>query len=210
MSQRPVLARFLFDATSFSSQATQRTWRTIVCAGAMIGASYVATPSDARADQIRVAQADQGVKKQPAPPAPPPADTEPAPPAGAEMTLDKASIDFGTIEAGKKKTVTFGFMNSGTKPLKLEKKRLKSSCKCLVAVLPREPIAPGARGVIKATFTAPRTAGDASHSLIVKYLVDPATKNEASAVMSLAGTVEKKRPRTPPQPRIEGRGFILS
>ncbi|KAB2910839.1 MAG: DUF1573 domain-containing protein [Kofleriaceae bacterium] len=128
------------------------------------------------------------------------------------MTLDQPTLDFGTIEAGKKTTVEFTFKNTGTKPLKLEKKKLKSSCKCLVAILPRAPIAPGGQGVVKATFTAPRTAGEASHNLLIKYVVDPAAKAEASAVLALTGTVEPKkpRPRQPKEPRFEGRGFVLS
>lgn len=200
MSQRSILARFLFDST-FSSSATQTTWRTIVAAGAMIGATHLAEVPSAYADQ-----------------APPPAAgapairAEPAPVNGPVMTLDQPTLDFGTIEAGKKKTVEFTFQNTGTAPLKLDKKKLKSSCRCLVAILPREPIAPGAHGVVKATFTAPRTAGEASHNLVLKYVTDAVAKTEASAVFALTGTVEPKkpRPRQPKEPRFEGRGFILS
>lgn len=177
----------------FSSSATKTTWRSIVAASAFIGT-------------VHIASADQ----QPPPAAGAPAvRAEPAPPRGPVMTLDQPSMDFGTVEAGKKTTVEFTFVNTGTTPLKLDKKKLKSSCKCVVAILPREPIAPGAHAVVKATFTAPRTAGEASHSLIIKYVTDPATKAEASAVLSLTGTVEPRRARTP-KPRYEGRGFILS
>ena len=65
---------------------------------------------------------------------------------------------------------------------------------------------------MKATFTAPRTAGEASHNLLIKYVVDPAAKSEASAVLAITGTVEPKkpRPRQPKEPRFEGRGFVLS
>jgi hypothetical protein len=170
------------------------TWKSIVAAGAMIGAAHLAEVPSAHADQ-------------PAPPA-----ISPPVPQGAVMTPDQPTLDFGAIEVGKKKTVEFTFVNTGSAPLKLDKKKLKSSCKCLVAVLPKEPIGPGARGVVKATFTAPRTAGDASHNLIIKYVTDAATKREASAVLALTGTVapKPKRPRTPSVPRGEGRGFILS
>ncbi len=197
MSQRSAIARFLFDST-FSSSANQRTWRTIVAAGAMLGVTTLAS-----------APADADDKKAPPPGAGAPAIMAPPAPTGPVMTLDQPSIDFGTIDTGKKTTVEFTFVNTGTQPLKLEKKKLKSTCRCLVAVLPREPIAPGAHGVIKATFTAPRTAGDASHNLVIKYTTDPAAKAESSAVMSVVGVV-RKRPRTPQVPRVEGRGFILS
>jgi hypothetical protein len=181
----------------FSSSATKTTWRSIVAASAFIGGAHIAS-----------------AEQQPPPPAPPAAGApavraEPAPPNGPVMTLDQPTMDFGTVEAGKKTTVEFTFVNTGTTPLKLDKKKLKSSCRCLVAILPREPIAPGAHAVIKATFTAPRAPGDASHNLIIKYVTDPATKAEASAVLSLTGVVEPRRARTP-KPRYEGRGFVLS
>jgi hypothetical protein len=165
----------------------------IVAAGAMLGATALASAP---------AEADDK-----APPAA--AIAEPPAPTGPVMTLDQPSIDFGTIDTGKKTTVEFTFVNTGTQPLKLDERKLKSSCKCLVAILPREPIAPGAHGKIKATFTAPRTAGDASHNLVIKYTTDPVAKAEGSAVMSVVGVV-RKRPRAPQAPRVEGRGFILS
>ena len=201
MSQRPNLARFLF-ANVFTSSATQTTWRTIVAAGAMLGAVELADVSSAAADQAPPPGAGAPAKIQ----------AEPPTPSGAVMSLDQPTLDFGTIEVGKKATVEFTFKNTGTSPLKLEKRKLKSTCRCISVTLPREPIAPGAQGVVKATYTAPRSAGAASHTLTIKYLTDAATKSEGSAVMALTGTVAPKpaRPRQPKEPRFEGRGFILS
>lgn len=192
MSQRPGLARFLFDAT-FSSSANSRTWRSVVAAGAMIGATYLATP-EAAADQV---------------PPPGTAVTQPEPQAGAQLVLLNPTVDFGSLEAGKKKTYTVDFKNTGIAPLKLDKKKVTSSCKCLVATFARTTIAPGASGKVKLTFTAPRTPGDAEHTVIIKYLIDAATKSEGSAVVTFSGFVEAKRPRVQTR-RFEGRGFVLS
>lgn len=201
MSQRSLLARILFDA--FSSSATRNTWRSVVAAGAMIGATSLAHADD----------------KKPAPPAPaqaapaPVPDEAPAivapPPSGATLMLAQPQFDFGSLEAGKKKSYEVTFTNSGTEPLKLDKKKVTSSCRCLVATFPRTTIAPGATGKVKLTFTAPRTPGDAEHTVVIKYVTAAATKAEGSAAITFTGFVEARRPRTQPK-RFEGRGFILS
>lgn len=195
MSRRSTLARFLFDST-FSSAANARTWRTVVAAGAMIGTAYLAQPAAA-----------QPANKQAGAPA---QIMAPPQPEGAVLSLDKTDQTFGTLEAGKKTTVEYTFTNTGTVALKLDKKKVKSSCTCVTATLPKEAVAAGATGVIKLTFVA-KKAGDSSTTVTIKYATDAAGKNEASAVLALTGTVTAKpRPRTPPVVKHTGRGFVLS
>jgi hypothetical protein len=198
MSQRPMLARFLF--ATFSSAANRATWRAVVAAGAMLGAAPLASADDAKK------------------PAPPPAESKQvAPeaimakpePAGAVLMLAQPAFDFGSLEAGKVKTYDVTFTNSGTEPLKLDKKKVVSSCRCLVATFSKTTIAPGATGKMKLRFTAPRQPGDAEHTVVIKYITSAATKAEGSATVTFTGFVEAKRPRTNPQ-RFEGRGFVLS
>lgn len=186
----------------------------------MLGAGYV-TAAPAAADDVgpRVAQAEKKAPgpaqpptappTAPAPPAPPaaPRPAPPPTPAAPVLTLDAPSVDLGEVEAGKRATVEITFVNTGGTPLSLDKKKLRSSCKCLTATVPRAPIAPGGRGVIRATFVAPAQAGPARHLLHVRYLV--ADKEERHAQVELTGTV-KKRPRGGSPPRFQGRGFILS
>jgi hypothetical protein len=65
--------------------------------------------------------------------------------------------DFGKIQEGQQLEVSFRFRNSGSKPLVIE--RVQPSCGCTVAEQPKEPIAPGAEGLIKATFTSQGRTG---------------------------------------------------
>src|SRR4051812_13816053 len=65
--------------------------------------------------------------------------------------------NIGTIEAGKKKEIIFRFKNTGAKPLIIIS--AQPGCGCTVADYPKEPIAPGADGVITAGYQAPGGTG---------------------------------------------------
>lgn len=65
--------------------------------------------------------------------------------------------DFGKIQEGQQLEVSFRFRNAGSKPLVIE--RVQPSCGCTVAEQPKEPIAPGAEGQIKATFNSKNHVG---------------------------------------------------
>ena len=55
--------------------------------------------------------------------------------------LDSTNRNFGTIPEGRKLDVAFRFLNSGTKPLIIQ--RVQPSCGCTVAEQPQEPVLPG-------------------------------------------------------------------
>ncbi len=63
-------------------------------------------------------------------------------------------IDYGTIEKGADQERTFKFMNSGYAPLILT--AVNSSCGCLVAKWPSEPIAPGKSASVIAHYDTNR------------------------------------------------------
>lgn len=65
---------------------------------------------------------------------------------------DSQDINLGIIKHQVPKTVEFTFTNSGKKPLIITD--VKTSCGCTVAEFPKEPIAPGKKGVIKAIYSA--------------------------------------------------------
>ena len=79
--------------------------------------------------------------------------------------LDSAKKDFGKIPEGQKLQVAFRFRNTGTMPLVIA--RVQPSCGCTIAEQPREPIAPGAEGLIKATFNSQGHAGINHKTLFV-------------------------------------------
>lgn len=78
------------------------------------------------------------------------------PPAGAKDLTDIQWIDsvkeMGKINEGQVLDVSFRFKNTGNKPLVISNAR--ASCGCTVPDPPKEPIAPGAEGAIKASFNS--------------------------------------------------------
>ncbi len=69
----------------------------------------------------------------------------------AQVAFPTMTWDFGNInERGGYVSHDFEFTNTGTIPLIIED--VKTSCGCTSTQWPREPIAPGAKGVIKAVF----------------------------------------------------------
>ncbi len=79
--------------------------------------------------------------------------------------LDSAKKDFGKIPEGQKLQVAFRFRNTGTMPLVIA--RVQPSCGCTIAEQPKEPIAPGAEGQIRATFNSEGRTGINHKTLFV-------------------------------------------
>ncbi|MFN4147311.1 MAG: DUF1573 domain-containing protein [Runella sp.] len=70
--------------------------------------------------------------------------------------------NFGQIQQGKPVTAEFKFTNRGDSPLIISK--AYGSCGCTGVEYPKEPVMPGASGVIKATFNA--AAAGAFHKTV--------------------------------------------
>ena len=60
--------------------------------------------------------------------------------------------NYGKITEGQVLDVSFRFKNTGDKPLII--RSVRPSCGCTAAEPPKEPIAPGAEGTIKASFNS--------------------------------------------------------
>lgn len=73
--------------------------------------------------------------------------------------------DYGKITEGQKLDVSFRFKNTGDKPLII--RSVKPGCGCTAAEPPKEPIAPGAEGTIKATFDSEGREGRNSKDIFV-------------------------------------------
>jgi hypothetical protein len=89
----------------------------------------------------------------------------------AGITFDKTEYDFGTILQGEVVTYSFHFTNSGNVPLLIS--NVNTSCGCTVGDFPREPIAPGKEGSIKATYDSKGHHGFQSRSLTVVANTNP-------------------------------------
>jgi len=89
----------------------------------------------------------------------------------AVITFDKTEHNFGTILQGEVVTASFHFTNTGSAPLLIS--NVQTSCGCTVGEYPREPIAPGKDGVIKATYDSKGHQGFQSRSLSVVSNTNP-------------------------------------
>src|ERR1035437_2226986 len=78
--------------------------------------------------------------------------------AKARIAFEKLQHNFGTFkeELGVQ-SVAFNFKNDGTVPLILN--NVQASCGCTTPEWTREPIAPGAKGVIKVSYDARNRPG---------------------------------------------------
>ena len=77
---------------------------------------------------------------------------------GAGMMFATETIDYGNIAYNSDGKREFTFTNNGNKPLIIT--NAQGSCGCTVPSYPREPIAPGAKGVIGVNYDTSR-AGQA-------------------------------------------------
>ena len=69
-----------------------------------------------------------------------------------KATFDKMTHEFGVVLWKHPATATFQIKNDGDKPLVIS--NVTTSCGCTVADWTKEPIAPGATGVVTSTFDA--------------------------------------------------------
>ncbi len=89
-------------------------------------------------------------------------------PQGAHLRLDNPTYDFGDApRKGGDLIHEFAFRNDGTSPLVLL--RVLTSCSCLKANYPKQPIAPGASGVIRITYEPHKSEPGAFNKVIQIY-----------------------------------------
>jgi Protein of unknown function (DUF1573) len=101
--------------------------------------------------------------------------------------LDSTNRSFGTIPEGRKLDVAFRFVNSGMRPLIIQ--RVQASCGCTVAEQPDEPVLPGKEGVIKASFNSDGRIGVNNKTLYVIANTRGSQTNE----LHFSVVVEKKK-----------------
>jgi hypothetical protein len=156
------------------------------------GTSQSATPQNAAAGQP--IQLDPNAKPtsvpvtqpivQPVNTAQNPATTAPAtdPASATSISFVSDKYDFGTLKEGKKVTHVYKFKNTGTKPLLIT--NAQASCGCTVPEWPKEPIAPGGAGELKATFDSKGKMGKQTKSITVTANTIP-----AQTIITLSGEV---------------------
>ncbi len=101
-----------------------------------------------------------------------------APGNGPQITYDETTHDFGDIVQGQIVTYTFKFQNTGKEPLIVS--NVLTTCGCTVPAWPKEPIAPGKKGEITATFNS---AGKMGKQNKVITVLSNATNNQTQVTI---------------------------
>ena len=109
---------------------------------------------------------------------------------GAGMVFENETIDYGTIPHNADGKREFVFTNNGSKPLVIES--TQGSCGCTVPTTPKEPIAPGAKGVIGVKYATDRVGSFTKTVTIKSNAVGQETK-----VVTIKGTVLPDAPAAP-------------
>lgn len=100
-----------------------------------------------------------------------------------EFTFETEVHDFGTIVQGEKVAYAFKFKNTGKADLIITS--AKGSCGCTVPEWPKEPIAPGADGVIDVVFNSDGKSGQQNKKVTIVANTVPNTK-----VLAINGMIE--------------------
>jgi hypothetical protein len=106
--------------------------------------------------------------------------------AQAKILLEKTSHDFGQILEGDPATVEFSIKNEGTSPLIISK--VQPACGCTTPDWTRDPIKPGEKGYIKASYGTSGRVGFFNKSITI-YSND---ESGTTHTLSIRGNVVKK------------------
>ena len=81
------------------------------------------------------------------------------------IQFEQDQFDFGTIKEGDVVTHEYKFTNTGTSPLLIAK--AQAGCGCTVPSFPKEPIPPGANGVISVQFNSANKPGHQQKNVMI-------------------------------------------
>jgi Protein of unknown function (DUF1573) len=100
--------------------------------------------------------------------------------------LDSTTQNLGKIKEGSVVEITWKFKNTGDKPLIVA--NANGTCGCTIADRPKEPVAPGQEGVIKARFNS-QGQGPEAHKTVS---VDANTKPETHHSLTFTAQITKE------------------
>ncbi len=136
----------------------------------------VAPPPNAAAAAASPTPASQAPGAQTAP------TTPPVDPKAGKFKFDEETHDFGTVPEGPDATCEFTFKNNGKEPIVIEK--AQPSCGCTVPQFSKEPVAPGATGVINVAYHTKGKPNGFTKTITV-------VSNAGTKVLTIKGSVEK-------------------
>jgi Protein of unknown function (DUF1573) len=95
------------------------------------------------------------------------------------MVFDSLQIDAGNLPEGPAYLYSFRFKNESKFPLSV--RQCQSSCGCVIATWPKEPIAPGHEGVIEVNYNTQGRPGHCSKTVTViledGFILERSSKN---------------------------------
>lgn len=100
---------------------------------------------------------------------------------GAGLVFESETIDYGTIPHNSDGKRDFVFVNNGNKPLLISS--AQGSCGCTVPTYPKEPIMPGAKGVISVKYATDRVGA------FTKTVTLTTNAAEPTKVLTIKGNV---------------------
>jgi hypothetical protein len=113
-------------------------------------------------------------------------------PAQADIEFDKETHDFGIVNQNQPATYTFMFKNTGKVPLIIT--NAAASCGCTTPEWTKEPIMPGKKGYVKATYNA------ASMGVFNKAVTVTSNAKKATVTLYIKGEVKQPNAVTPVTP----------
>jgi Protein of unknown function (DUF1573) len=111
---------------------------------------------------------------------------------GAGMVFENETIDYGTINKNAEGKREFVFTNNGTEPLIIT--TAQGSCGCTVPTTPKDPIAPGDKGVIGVKYDTSRVG-----AFTKTVTISSNAEGMPSKVVTIKGTVIDDAPAAPKQ-----------
>jgi len=113
--------------------------------------------------------------------------SNPTPAATTTLTADNMAFsdlshEFGTVPEGPDATCEFTFKNTGNEPIVIQK--AQPSCGCTVPTYSKEPVAPGATGVINVAYHTKGKPNPFTKTITV-------VSNAGTKVLTIKGIVEK-------------------
>lgn len=103
----------------------------------------------------------------------------------AVLNFSKTNHDFGQVKEGVQATHDFEFTNSGKSPLIIS--NVSASCGCTTPFWTKEPVLPGKKGKITASYNSTGRPGMFNKSITVLSNAEP-----ASQVLTIQGSVISK------------------
>lgn|SRR5688572_4274946 len=102
-------------------------------------------------------------------------------PATAAFVWTQTTFDFGKIKVNNPVANEFTFVNAGDAPLVIS--GVKASCGCTVTDYTKDPIEPGAKGFVKATYNAAKVG------VFTKTVTVNANTQKGVVVLTIQGEV---------------------